>query len=559
MFSSIHNSTVARVAAAESRLPDYLVIDMSGYEIPSENEASVGDLIGEKLQALTPRIMVWGGDFWILDLSVCSSYWRARAKAARCDVLELVRSLLKEMFGNIVRAALADHPWPALLLAGQMRTRKLSGLVTCKGHFGEALLREMSWDVFWETADQLAQHFEQTAVKRFQPAAYRRQREQMKRAVKRLGMRTPWQMRDITPDAMRRRFGATIRDIWDWTFSATVGVQKKDDTTSMMTPLFAPGPDEGQIFNSGFPWHGHVLESLPTVVRHLEVPVCEWSHIEELLREDLDRLCGLSSWLAGERVVSLEWRLIIRDMTHHIVPILFRHPHSLHPEKGSHKTALLQALYSFEGNMPRQDQGYEDLFNGYEAPVMPICGWELVIKERLTIPPQSAGLFGDLITADWSGREGIDDFAVMRMENRLAVSLDSYELMADWTPEDSFSNADGVRHRMEAVVMTTGEKSASRRSMLALARQRPLYIFREPKLFDHEGNSSLREFCERTMGKWWSSARTLLARGQGNAAIQRDYYRLTDKDQNRLWVCRRVCRAGEEEGGGQWFVHGIYG
>jgi hypothetical protein len=544
----IQSNAVARMPAADIRMPDYLVIDLNGYE------ADTVDAVAEKMQALTPRLMVWGGDFWILDLSVCSSYWRARAKAARCDVLELVRSLLKEMFGNIVRAALADHPWPALLLASQMRSRKLGGLVLCQGHFGEALLREMSWDIFWQTADQLAEHFEQAAVKRFQPAVYRRQREQMKRAVKRLGMRTPWQMRDITADAMRRRFGATIRDIWDWTFSATAGVAKKDDTNSMMTPLFAPGPGEGQVFNSGFPWQGHVLESLPCVVRHLEVPVCEWSHIEALLREDLDRLCGLSSWLAGERVVSLEWRLIIRDMTHHIVPILFRHPHSLHPEKGSHKTALLQALYSFESNMPRQDQGYEELFNGYEAPVMPICGWELVITERLTIPPQSAGLFGDLITADWSGRagpDGVDDFAVMRMENRLAVPLDSYELMADWTPEDSFSSADGARQRMECVIMSTGEQAASRRSMLAVARQRPLYMYREPKLFNNEGHSSLREFCERTMGKWWASARTLMARGQGNTAIQRDYYRLTDKDQNRLWVYR--------DSGGQWFVHGIYG
>src|SRR5690606_6349407 len=110
-------------------------------------------------------------------------------------------------------------------------------------------------------------------------------------------------------------------------------------------------------------------------------------------------------------------------------------------------------------------------------------------------------LFGDLITADWCGKEVVDDFAVMRMENRLAVSLDSYELMADWTPEDSFSNKDGVRHRLEAVVMATGEKASSRRSMLAVAKQRLLYMYRQAKLFDNEGNSSLRGFCERTMGK----------------------------------------------------------
>jgi hypothetical protein len=369
--------------------------------------------------------------------------------------------------------------------------------------------------------------------------------------MKRLGMRTPWQMRDVAPDAIRRRFGATIRDIWSWTFSGAISGGKKDDAHNMMTPLFATRPEESQMFDSGFPWHGFVLESQPRIIRHLEVPLCEWSHIEAVLREDLDRLCGLSSWLAGERVVSLEWRLIIRDMTHHIVPILFRHPHSLHPEKGCHKTALLQALYSFEGNMPRQDQGYEELFHGYEAPVMPICGWELVIKERMTIPPQSTGLFGDLVTADWTGKQGADDFAVMRMENRLAISLESYELLADWTPEDSFASAGAANSRAGAVIMHSGERSASRRTMLAVAKKRPLYMLREPQVFNNDGGSSLREFCERTMGKWWASARTLMSGGKGNAALQRDYYRLTDKDQRRLWVYRDV--------NGHWFIHGIYG
>jgi hypothetical protein len=566
MISSINNTAV-RVSAVEAKLPDYIVIDLQGMEellrVAGEEAALAGEVmqsedlsdfnqkVAEKLQALTPRMMHWGNDFWILDLSACSSYWRARAKAARCDVLELVRSLLKEMFGNIVRAALADHPWPALLLAHQMRGRKLNGLVLSKGPFGESLMREMSWDIFWLTSDALAEHYEASGRKKFQSSAYRRQREQMKRATKRLGMRTPWQMRDITPDAIRRRFGATIKDIWDWTFFGAGSSGKKDETNNMMTSLFASRSEESNIFHWGFPWQGFVLESLPRVIRHLEVPLCEWSHIEAVLREDLDRLCGLSSWLAGERVVSLEWRIISCDLTHHIVPILFRHPHSLHPEKGNHKTALLQALYSFENNMPRQDQGYEELFHGYEAPAVPICGWELIIKERLTIPPQSTGLFGEMITADWNGKDGAIDFAFMRMENRLTISLDSYDLLADWTPEDSFVNAGTANSRQDVVIMNTGENAACRRSMLAIAKKRPLYMFREPKIFDNQGASSLREFCERTMGKWWSSARTLVGASKSSSSMQRDYYKITDKDQRRLWVFRDIS--------GHWFLHGIYG
>ena len=180
-----------------------------------------------------------------------------------------------------------------------------------------------------------------------------------------------------------------------------------------------------------------------------------------------------------------------------------------------------------------------------------MCGWELVIKERLTIPPQSTGLFGELITADWNGKEGANDFAFMRMENRLTISLDSYDLLADWTPEDSFVNAGTANSRQDVVIMNTGENAASRRSMLALARKRPLYMFREPQLFDNAGASSLREFCERTMGKWWSSARTMIGASKNSSSMQRDYYKLTDKDQRRLWVFRDIS--------GHWFLHGIYG
>lgn len=529
MLTVIHSNA----SALNARLPDFLVVDLSDAceELGDED-------LAENLQALSPRFMRWGNDFWILDLSVCSSYWRVRAKAARCDVLELVRSLLKEMFGDIVRSALADHPWPALLLAGQMRARRLTGLITCKSPFGEALLREISWDLFWKVADQLADHWERIGTKRFQPVAYRRQREQMKRAVQRLGMHTPWQMNGISSDAMRKRFGAAIRDIWDWTFPANGGAQK-DDAAGNMKSLFAANLDQDRMFSTGFPWQGYVLESLPCVVRHLEVPVCEWSHIEALLREDLDRLCALSSWLAGERVVSLEWRLIIRDMTHHIVPILFRHPHSLHPEKGCHKTALLQALYSFDNNMPRQDQGYEELFNGYEVPVMPVCGWELVIKERLTIPPQSASLFGEFATVDWNSERGTEDFAMMRLENCLPISLSSYGIFADWTPEGSF-----IERRFLRSAQDDNYQERSRGSLLAVAKARPLYMYRQPEIFDHNGQSSQRDFRERTMDKWWSQERA-------DATFQRDYYRLIDREQNRLWVFR--------DDKGHWFKHGIYG
>jgi hypothetical protein len=331
----------------------------------------------------------------------------------------------------------------------------------------------------------------------------------MERAVKRMGLKTPWGLREIPGEQLRRRFGALVRDARDWAYG--------DGEASVFSTAF----------NTGFPWQSVTVADKPRVVTHLEHPLCEWEHVEPLLREDLDRLCALATWQAGERVVSLEWRLVFRDLSSLPVPIRFRHPHPLHLEKGAHATALLQAFYSFQSSVPRQSiEDASGQVRETETFVVPIVSWTLVVDERLSVPPRALALFDDGV--------GGDALALLHMENRLRIPLEAYELRSDWLPEDSFCKV--------GVAASEGATAEAMPSLRELARARPLFLYESPQRFDHGGTSTTWEFRERTAAKWWE-------RGSGPLP-QRDYYRLTDRQQRSYWVYRDTQS--------QCFVHGVY-
>ena len=514
--------------------------------------------LGMTLMAVTPRLMRFSDTTWLLDLSLVASYWQARASArsssrsravaepSPATALGLISELLAGLFPDGYRAAAAEHPWRALLLVGQMRERRLTGLFASDGPFGERLFRELTWDIFWQRTSELSEHLAATTRKRFDCAMLRRQSEQMRRAVRRLGIAAPWSMKDVPALAMRRRFGAVLRDVWEWTYGVEAAASASSSLGGTSTPLF-PSLSESDVgpagvFAAGFPWQGFAPATLPAVTRHLDTPVWEWAHLEPLLREDFDRLTPPGDG-AGERVVSLEWRLVLHDLSHLTVPIIFRHPHCLGLERGHHATALLQALYAFEAQIALhgKESGLGDV-----APV--IVGWELRLEERLVVPPRLAGFFGDVATLDPDGRHEVvataEEMTLLSLENKLKIPLLGYGTRADWTPEDAYAAVATGKREPRLDEMAAIMREAHRQSLGALAARRPLYLYKRPSTYDNKGRSSAWEFLERTMAKWW-------ARGSASEReLQRDYYRLVDGDGRTLWVFKDTV--------GRWFVHGVF-
>jgi hypothetical protein len=257
--------------------------------------------------------------------------------------------------------------------------------------------------------------------------------------------------------------------------------------------------------------------------------------MEPLLLEDLNRLCSQSSWDDRERVVSLELRLTFADLTALPISIHFRHPHSLHQELTHQRTALLQANYAFERETKEAFSKF--IHEPIETAVPTIIGWELIVTGRIRLPQQVFDIFGE----DYS-----DQVDLCQLENRLSINLESFNLSHDWLPEHSYALAARDRKPHSLAKGSSNLPSQQPVNLLlpfqALARKRPLFLYKTPQPWDDQGRSSGRVFLERTMEKWWSDS--------SQETSQRDYYCLTDSFKRDLWVYK--------DNRGRWYAHGIF-
>ncbi|MCX6106361.1 MAG: hypothetical protein NTY08_11090 [Proteobacteria bacterium] len=477
---------------------------------------------------LTPRVMHWHEQTWLLDLSSCHSYWQSQAIRQQTAVHTLVEDILRRSLGTNMRAVMADHPWQALLALAQMRARTLNGMLDLRHKFGRAFYQQVDWDAWFSCAEELSTHATTLAWPRFHAAVFRRHLRQMQAVISQIQpanpppQHAPWHWRGTEPPSMRRRFGTTVALLWEWSFPR-------------------PGTDrqEPQTHPLGFPWLPWSEPEKPHVSRHLETPLAHWDELAPLLVEDLDRLCTLPTWDERERVTALSWRLTLDDLSEATVPLLFRHPHSLARERGHHQTAVFQANYSFSAH--KKAAASEQDQRG-------IVGWELVIDERLVLPPFVKDLFGE--------QSDSDTRHLLMLENQLSIPLDRYELREDWVPETAFvtrsthadekpSAPDREPHSTGSSGSTgsTGSNGASESdesSWLPVARSRPFYID-IPRPLDTEGHSTARIFLERVTGKWWLNTA---------GASQRDYYAVIDREHRWIWAYR--------DQGGTWWSHGRF-
>lgn len=463
------------------------------------------------MHALSPQVMQWCEGVCLYDLRPCLSYWEMKAKGAGLSLFEFFARFLTASIDGEFRGVLASQPWQAILLTQHMRSQGLWGLVDRRDRLGTHLYHNLSWHTWWECVRVAASWFEKNQWKSFKLAAFRQRSRQMQQAIERLGVATPWELTAVGAQAIYRRYGATLKMLWDWSYPAT----------------------QSLLVDDVFPWQGVEQAATYAVKRHLDTPLCEWSHIESFLRDDFDRLCELTDkdGVSQQRIVSLEWQLSLADASLRTVPIRFRHPHSLTREKSAHGTALLQAHYSFQGDVHSQKmKAMDEGLPLFEA----IMGWEIRIKEFIYLPPRCVDLFGD---------SDADESALLDLENRLPVLLHHYDLRNDWTPEESFAvyGSDSLSRQDQT-------ENEAFLSMHALAKRRPLFLFRDQQPLKQDGRSSLWRFSERTMAKWWQQPKQETS--QESAPLFCDYYRYIDNKKRALWVCRRASES--------WYVHGIF-
>lgn len=475
-----------------------------------------------ELQTITPRFMTWDEDTWLLDLTPCLSYWQLQADRQKQTLTQILQKILQQLHPDTAErdeaddlrpgiaegnarsyyAALSSHPWPALLLVRILEAKGFIGLTSSSQKTARHLFGALSWQMWWDCAERYVQHSPGSAH-----ASFAKHKRAMQLAMRRLACDSPLQLKNMPSSQMRRRFGSLIAQLWEQSFFPSPATP----SPAAQTGAGWRGMSSDEL--TGFPWHAYILSLPLTRTRHLDFPLNDWQVIEPLLREDLNHFCVLDSFKKGERILNLEWRIVLYNLQEIPISVLFRHPHCLQRESPHQRTALLQIFYAFQQTLRSLKERQE------EAPWM--ISWELRILHTLRPLPAQQSLFADE-RGDWE--------ELMTLENQLKQPLEAYQVREDWLPEDSFM----------PLSQEKAEESEYGSPLQHMGHHRPLFILQEPQPWTAYGQSLLWKFRERTMDKWW--------RKQGNSS--RDYYQVTSQEQ-AFWVFR--------DAKGQCFLHGIYG
>jgi hypothetical protein len=458
-------------------------------------------LSAEALRALTPHLMLWEEDLWLLHLTPCMSYWELHAQAKQKTIQQILEEEIQNMCHSqkaspdgevkVYTACMGYDPWWSLLSCSLLASRNLRGFFSSHQKITKNLWSALSWSLWWQLVHtSLLHEGDKKKLSNFQKS-----KRHMQLTMRRLNLASPHAAKDIPSSQIRRRFGVTIASFWERTWAREEGKLSAE--------------------SESFPWKQFLISERAEVTRHLDSLLCEWDDIAEILRADLNRLAFLDSFKEGQRILAMEWKIVLYDLQEILLPILFRHPHCIRQESPHQRTALLQALYAFQSNVQKHKR--------VSCEPSWIAGWTVSIRTAWQQPLIAKSLFEP---------EAGDFDTLMTLENQLERPLESYQVITDWVPEDSFQ-VNSTDRQLDA---------SSNRNIVLLGRQRPLFLMKAIHSFEAEGQSRIWKFRERTMDKWWHKNRSL------NSV--RDYYQVLSQDR-LAWVFR------DEKG--RFFLHGIYG
>jgi hypothetical protein len=423
-------------------------------------------------------------------------------------------SAIQELSPKTRQFAVDHHPWRALLLLTCIAERPTLTFIDGQSPIGRNVIHQISCEQWISCLRQLRDHF-QSNTPHQKNLARQTSLIPLSRTIQRMGISQMKDFQDVDPPAMERRFGKLVATAWQWTL-------RGKHLASPARSLFS------DIFTDDFPWTGVLPKEIPAITRHLDHPIQLWEHIEPCLRDDLDRICNLTSWSSSERVVSLEWELSFSCSPPLRIPVLFRHPHALHSESGHHKTALLQAFHSWQQSCQHPSRATRDSKDTFIAGDS-ITEWKIQVSGRMVSLPQHRRLFADDLSTDSSH--------LLRLENQLSVPLCSYAETNHWTPERAFAPG----------LSATDENTPPHRHIArtVMNQRRPLFLYSEPEIPTGHPRSSGLIFSERVGTDWWSDI------DLNHEITCRDYYvRMTD-DGLLQWVYYTD--------DGTLKVHGIYG
>lgn len=461
------------------------------------------DINTHDLETISPNFMKWNHNTWILDLSFSTHYWSNESKKENVTIHQLITLLCEKISPSGYSAALAPDPWIALLLAKMLKKKQIESIVLSSSQHGKNLIKHIEWDIWFDACFELIEvELLSKQTKQSKAERHRRDLNLLKSYIEHLNIETPNQFLTFAENQIQRRFGS-------WISSLCIDLGQISNTQFMRRRL------EDHPF---FPWCRYQLEEIEEVNRYLEYPLNNWEFIEEYLREDLNKLSFLETFKEDNRIINMEWQVVLHDLEEVSLKIQFRHPYNLHKEAPHYRTALLQILYYFENWKIRYQKEKSDQRFFTEPSII---SWDIRIKTKLIQPKTDQFLF----------ESNTDLQSLINLENRLLTDLKSYISYDSWIPENSYK----MKKEYE-------DQKSSSYSNKAAYLKRPLYLYTQPKKLGNFDHCTQWLFCERTMGPWWEE-------NMSQNQIFRDYYKIITSDKHLWSYCNDQ---------GEWLVHGIF-
>ncbi len=504
--------------------------------------------------AFSPKIMAWGDGLWLVDLRFGLSYLRYRARRSQGaqghhrlqgtqgthgTIEEYLRSSQHFELTPLSRAVWACHPWVALL--GLYALRK-------QGHVGRLGLTEprhsifyqkLSWDVWCDAAHDVGKHWHKFLPRGqgFDHREYQEKLARLRRFGKRVGLQGPQELERFETQSLQRRFGKHLTRLIAWQKASAAGAY---DAT-LVCHFF------DEVLNTEgvpFPWQPWVPPQPLKVSRVLDYGLSHWESVVPMLLEDVQHLNSLLDNYGSDRIIHMQWRLRLHDLSEVSLPIRFRRPYHLGAEAPHFKTLLQQAHFSYEA---WQQQSHKE--QAESSPLTPLnygqvfIAWELEINERRYNMPTQMGGEGGLLASPQERQQKERYQELQALENLLPYTLKQYHPCPSWLPETSFRCSQTSAHKK------TEPEHKAQSGFMRSESQRPAFMYPEPQKITIDPQAFHLKPLERVGAPWWlgnipSANKTVVD------TSDRQYFRWESPDGKSYWVYQNTR--------GKWFVHGIF-
>lgn len=383
----------------------------------------------EELLALSPYLMEWKKNLFIIDLFAVSTYWQKKSQ----NPLPIWQNFLEEKLKNF-DAILCPHPFQGICFFNILKSSFSNQIYNFEKEAKTWQL--LKWEHLQEELFILARHWQENKnLESFKLARFHRHVREMDFAISRLQLKKLHEIKAANKEAMHRRFGHEISLIWNWLFKE-------------------PEKDPGLFFElcrlQNFPWRQWQKEPQPCIHRYLDQALASWQELEPFLILDWQKLgaeLGIHT-----RLISFSWNITFYSLKSLAVKVHFRKPQKC--DDKSLAGFLTQTKIAYEKALDLNFDLKERL--DYLADFS-IIAWKISFTDTLELQESFAHFL--------EGENAANERRIEHIENQLHIPLARYRLVADFLPESSFNQ------------LGLSEELCSNELFCIAAKHRPLFYF----------------------------------------------------------------------------------